>query len=180
MTCRSRFWSGKEQMNGKSGDSFFSVLTMLFLSVGFVFGGQANTQDSVFTNLCLVLEKQTVDITGSDRRLPVFPANETSDLSLVAQTMIRLYQESISSQQHNVCVFQPSCSHFGQEAIQHYGLAKGVLLIADRLQRCNNFASQYGYGYDQATGRLLDPVLNYQFRNPAYDSLPHSKASVAP
>jgi|WetSurMetagenome_2_1015567.scaffolds.fasta_scaffold11940_4 uncharacterized protein len=144
-----------------------------------VSAGSGNENDPRFDSLCGLLLIRSSDTAGPARQ-PVTLPNEQSELRMVSQAMIRLYQEFISSQQHNVCVFQPSCSHFGQEAIQHYGLAKGMLLIADRLQRCNNFASQYGYVYDQATGRLLDPVLDYQFRNPPLDSFPHSKASAAP
>jgi putative membrane protein insertion efficiency factor len=153
------------------------LLIMVCFAAAFV--GSGETQDTRFDSLCDLLLSRACDI-SEPARLPVIPQNEPSEIRMVSQVMIRVYQEFISSQQHNVCVFQPSCSHFGQEALKHFGLAKGMLLIADRLQRCNNFASQYGYGYDQATGRLLDPVLNYQFRDIPCDSLPRSKASVAP
>jgi putative membrane protein insertion efficiency factor len=136
-------------------------------------------QDTHFDSLCGLLLIRSSNI-AEPARQPFIASNEQSEFRMVSQVMIRIYQEFISSQQYNVCVFQPSCSHFGQEAIQQYGLAKGVLLIADRLQRCNYFASQYGYGYDQETGRLLDPVLNYQFLNIPRDSLPRSKKYAAP
>jgi putative membrane protein insertion efficiency factor len=141
--------------------------------------GSGERKDSRFDSLCGLLLIRSSNI-AEPAWQPFIASNEQSEFRMVSQVMIRIYQEFISSQQDNVCVFQPSCSHFGQEAIQQYGLAKGVLLIADRLQRCNMFASQYGYGYDQATGRLLDPVLNYQFLNIPRDSLSRSKTYAAP
>jgi putative membrane protein insertion efficiency factor len=156
------------------------LISFLFMTCfTMTFAGSADKRDTRFDSLCGLLLIKSSDIAVPDR-LPIIPPNEQSELRMVSQAMIRVYQEFISSQQHNVCVFQPSCSHFGQEAIQHYGLARGVLLTADRLQRCNNFASQYGYAYDQATGRLLDPVLDYQFQDIPCDSLLPSKTSTAP
>lgn len=121
----------------------------------------ADTQDSAFSALCRVV-REKYDRPARDSRSGIIPDDETSELRIVPHAMIRLYQEFISSQHYNVCVFEPSCSHFGQETIRTFGLIRGGLLTADRLQRCNMFASQYGYGVDRKSGRLLDPVETYQ------------------
>ncbi|MCK4544122.1 membrane protein insertion efficiency factor YidD [candidate division WOR-3 bacterium] len=59
---------------------------------------------------------------------------------------IKLYQNTISKQQGEVCVFEPSCSHFAQQAVSKYGL-KGVLMAIDRLERCNGTAWRYANRY---------------------------------
>ncbi|MBN2189166.1 MAG: membrane protein insertion efficiency factor YidD [Chitinispirillaceae bacterium] len=89
------------------------------------------------------------------------PEREVSLLGLTFCCAIRLYQNLISSQQHNICVFTPSCSHFGMESIRQCGFVKGILLTSDRLQRCSQFASQYSYRLDTATGRFHDPLKRY-------------------
>ena len=44
-----------------------------------------------------------------------------------------------------VCRFYPSCSQYTYEAIQQYGVPKGVWLGIKRLSRCRPFGSS---GYD--------------------------------
>jgi hypothetical protein len=45
--------------------------------------------------------------------------------------------------------------------MQRCGFVKGILLTSDRLQRCSQFASQYSYRLDKATGRFHDPLERY-------------------
>ncbi|HKZ50259.1 MAG TPA: membrane protein insertion efficiency factor YidD [Dehalococcoidia bacterium] len=58
---------------------------------------------------------------------------------------IRSYQRGISPCLRPACRFQPSCSHYGWEAINRYGIAKGGALTIWRLLRCNPFNDG---GYD--------------------------------
>ncbi|MCJ7575814.1 MAG: membrane protein insertion efficiency factor YidD [Dehalococcoidia bacterium] len=44
----------------------------------------------------------------------------------------------------SVCRFQPTCSHYGAEAIKKYGFVRGSWLAAKRIGRCNPF-SEGGY-----------------------------------
>jgi putative membrane protein insertion efficiency factor len=37
----------------------------------------------------------------------------------------------------NACRFEPSCSHYTEEAVREYGVIKGILLGAWRILRCN-------------------------------------------
>jgi uncharacterized protein len=36
------------------------------------------------------------------------------------------------------CRFNPTCSHYSEEAVRKYGLRKGFLMTADRLWRCRS------------------------------------------
>jgi len=89
-----------------------------------------------------------------------FNSRETSELKFAATGLIRLYQKFISSQDAPTCRFSPSCSRFGMGCIQEYGMIRGLLLTADRLLRCNGSQSRY-YPIDEATGKYIDPVLDY-------------------
>ncbi len=53
--------------------------------------------------------------------------------------LIHIYQRHISPSRPSACRFQPSCSHYGYEAIERHGLLKGSWLTLWRLIRCNPF-----------------------------------------
>ena len=89
-----------------------------------------------------------------------FNPQETSELKIIATGLIRLYQKFVSSQDAPTCNFQPTCSRFGMACIQEYGVARGILLTADRLLRCNGSQSQH-YHKDGVTGKYIDPVSDY-------------------
>ena len=58
----------------------------------------------------------------------------------VALVLIRLYQKLLSPViPANTCRFYPSCSHYGYEAIEKYGLFKGGWLAIKRIARCQPF-----------------------------------------
>lgn len=54
--------------------------------------------------------------------------------------LIRWYQVSVSPGLPAACRFQPTCSHYGREAIERHGLLKGGLLTLWRLMRCHPFS----------------------------------------
>ena len=56
-----------------------------------------------------------------------------------ALRLISFYQHFISPSRPPACRFQPTCSHYGYEAIERHGVIRGVSLIAWRLLRCNPF-----------------------------------------
>jgi len=92
-----------------------------------------------------------------------FIISETSGIKLSALWFIRFYQNFISSQHDNkqMCTFIPSCSRFGIDAIKSYGIPRGVLLISDRLQRCNNIGG-WNYAVDLRTKKRLDPAVKHK------------------
>ena len=54
--------------------------------------------------------------------------------------LIRLYQLTISrALPQGACRFQPTCSHYGYQAIAKYGLLKGGLMATWRILRCQPF-----------------------------------------
>jgi uncharacterized protein len=55
----------------------------------------------------------------------------------VALLLIRLYQKTISRALPPSCRFTPSCSHYGYEAIEKYGLIKGGWMAVKRVSRCH-------------------------------------------
>jgi putative membrane protein insertion efficiency factor len=63
----------------------------------------------------------------------------------LALLLIRLYQNTISRALPPSCRFTPSCSHYGYEAIEKYGLLKGGYLAVRRIMRCHPF---HPGGYD--------------------------------
>jgi len=57
----------------------------------------------------------------------------------VVLILIKLYQQLISPLIGNHCRFYPSCSNYTSEAINKYGLIKGIFLGSKRLLRCHPF-----------------------------------------
>ena len=55
--------------------------------------------------------------------------------------LIRIYQRTISPLLGPVCRYYPSCSHYGYEAMSVHGAAKGTILTAWRILRCNPWSS---------------------------------------
>ncbi|MGD9696703.1 MAG: membrane protein insertion efficiency factor YidD [Thermoleophilia bacterium] len=50
---------------------------------------------------------------------------------------IRLYQRTVSPLLGQRCKYYPSCSEYAVQAIREFGVARGVVLAAWRLLRCN-------------------------------------------
>ena len=58
--------------------------------------------------------------------------------------IIKIYQ-SIPINTHYKCRFYPTCSNYMIEALEEYGLFKGLYLGIKRILRCNPFNKHYGY-----------------------------------
>lgn len=59
--------------------------------------------------------------------------------------MINLYRKYISPMSIPHCIYYPTCSQYAIEALEKYGLFKGLCLAIWRILRCNPFAKG---GYD--------------------------------
>ena len=63
----------------------------------------------------------------------------------IAVAMIKFYQRTLSPDHgplkslspHGFCRFNPTCSQYGLEAIEKYGIIKGGFKAAWRIMRCN-------------------------------------------
>jgi putative membrane protein insertion efficiency factor len=60
-----------------------------------------------------------------------------SALRLIVLVPIRLYQRLISPALGSRCRYYPSCSEYAAQAIQRFGILRGLVLAAWRLLRCN-------------------------------------------
>jgi putative membrane protein insertion efficiency factor len=69
-------------------------------------------------------------------------------MKYLALGLIRLYQKVISPMTPPSCRFEPTCSHYGYEAIEKYGFFRGGWMAAKRIGRCHPFYN----------GNLYDPV----------------------
>jgi putative membrane protein insertion efficiency factor len=59
--------------------------------------------------------------------------------------LIRGYQRFVSPLLPPSCRFVPSCSEYGYQAIEKYGIIRGGAMAAWRILRCNPFCKG---GYD--------------------------------
>lgn len=57
-------------------------------------------------------------------------------MKYIALVLIRIYQLFISPLLPASCRFEPSCSHYGYEAISRYGILRGGWLAVKRIGRC--------------------------------------------
>jgi len=53
--------------------------------------------------------------------------------------LIHVYQKFISPLKGQTCRFYPSCSEYSAQAIQKYGLTKGVWKAVIRILKCHPF-----------------------------------------
>ncbi len=51
--------------------------------------------------------------------------------------LINFYQKNISPFKKRSCVFYPACSEYTKQAINKYGVLKGIYLGALRILRCH-------------------------------------------
>ena len=69
-------------------------------------------------------------------------------MKYIGMGLIRFYQVTFSVILPPSCRFEPSCSQYGYEAINKYGLLRGGWMAAKRIARCHPFYH----------GNLYDPV----------------------
>uniref|UniRef100_A0A1D1YZA9 UPF0161 protein At3g09310 n=1 Tax=Anthurium amnicola TaxID=1678845 RepID=A0A1D1YZA9_9ARAE len=84
---------------------------------------------------------------GDAAETPSAPGDEeTRDLGVkVALSMLRFYKREISPLMLPSCRYVPTCSEYSMQAYKKYGVAKGTILTAWRLCRCNPLG---GSGFD--------------------------------
>jgi putative membrane protein insertion efficiency factor len=70
----------------------------------------------------------------------------------LALAPIVVYRRVISPAIPRRCKYEPTCSRYAFEAIQEYGILKGIVLAGWRLLRCNPWS--HG-GYDPVTAQRV-------------------------
>ena len=73
-----------------------------------------------------------------DRRESALPVR----MALLA---LRFYKEYLSILFAGSCRFEPTCSQYAYEAIERFGVARGVWLGMKRLLRCQPLSRKFGY-----------------------------------
>jgi uncharacterized protein len=137
----------------------FIIKPIIIVIILFVYISLAHSQ--INNDLTLIIKGNSIINLEQSKALKHAKLENVSEVKFLFLGLIKFYQTYISSQQSKqVCIFYPSCSHFGQEAIQKYGLFYGSLMTSDRLQRCNGFSMEY-YKIDLQTGKCFDKVDNY-------------------
>ena len=58
---------------------------------------------------------------------------------------LRIYKAYLSVLFAGSCRFEPSCSQYAYEAIERFGVARGVWLGSKRLLRCQPLSRRFGY-----------------------------------
>jgi putative membrane protein insertion efficiency factor len=98
-------------------------------------------------------------------------AHASSDLPSLEESngMVKrafwFYKVFISSQDHQSCVFSPSCSEYAVQAVEGQGFVKGILNTFDRLTRCHGLHADQ-YPLNENFNLLLDPVRDIQYEKP--------------
>jgi hypothetical protein len=67
--------------------------------------------------------------------------------------LIRFYRTQISPLTPPSCRFLPTCSEYAYVAVERFGPAKGSLLAAKRLAKCQPFHRQKSIEYDPVPER---------------------------
>ena len=77
-----------------------------------------------------------------ENRLKSVPPALSVRIALLA---LRFYKTYLSFLFAGNCRFQPTCSQYSYEAIEHFGVARGVWLGLKRLLRCHPLSRKFGY-----------------------------------
>ena len=76
---------------------------------------------------------------------------------VIFSSMFYFYKKYISSQDASHCMFTPSCSEYGLDAIKKKGMIMGLIDGFDRLSRCNGLSREL-YHKHPTVNRYYDPV----------------------
>jgi uncharacterized protein len=63
----------------------------------------------------------------------------------IALFVLRFYKANLSILFAGSCRFEPTCSRYAYEAIERFGVARGVWIGLKRLLRCHPLSRKFGY-----------------------------------
>ena len=78
-------------------------------------------------------------------------------LKKIAIFPIKVYQKFLSPLMPSVCRYQPTCSQYMIEAIEKFGVVRGILMGTKRILRCHPWG---GSGYDPVVKKDDDKNLH--------------------
>lgn len=95
-------------------------------------------------------------------------------ITLLLKGAMYTYQNLVSPQLGNRCLYELSCSNFSKASIKEHGLVKGLFLSADRILRCNRISTLdfVSYKINTRTGKYRDLPAFYHLRTPPHYELP--------
>jgi uncharacterized protein len=73
-------------------------------------------------------------------------------LRAISLAPIRFYQRAISPALPRRCKYEPTCSRYAVQAVEEYGILRGLVLATWRLLRCNPWSDG---GYDPVEAQRL-------------------------
>ncbi|XP_075517358.1 UPF0161 protein At3g09310-like isoform X1 [Primulina tabacum] len=114
------------------------------------FSGRFQKHRSSFTVRFKLWEERrrfrVVNCSGEDSGQPGAEEDEEASVGVkAALSVLRFYKREISPLLLNSCRYVPTCSEYSMIAYKKYGVAKGTVLTAWRLCRCNPLG---GSGFD--------------------------------
>jgi uncharacterized protein len=86
-----------------------------------------------------------MSVPDADRELGAPPGRAARLARLAVSAPIVVYQRVISPGLPRRCRYEPTCSRYAVQAIERYGILRGLVLAAWRLLRCNPWSPG---GYD--------------------------------
>ena len=94
------------------------------------------------------------------RQLPPAELQRRSLPIEAALFALRFYKAYLSILFAGNCRFEPTCSRYAYEAIERYGLARGIWLGTKRLLRCQPLSRQFGYDPVPEKWENMPPEMN--------------------
>ena len=85
-------------------------------------------------------------------------------VTLVLKGAMYAYQHAISPQLSRHCPYEITCSNFSKQAVQEFGIVKGVFLSADRILRCNRIGvlDTDPLDFNERNGTITDAPNKYR------------------
>jgi putative membrane protein insertion efficiency factor len=78
-------------------------------------------------------------------RKPGTPSSDRSVGVKLALFALRCYKAYLSILLAGTCRFEPTCSQYAYQAIERFGVLRGVWLGSKRLARCHPFSGKFGF-----------------------------------
>lgn len=138
------------------------ILFISLLSSWFTLSAQSNYQliasyHAATSDTAVHIRKSYTSLTSSSKKAAKF-----NPVTIVFSSLMYVYQNVLSSQINAGCLYHPSCSEFSKRSIKRFGFLRGVLLTADRMQRCNRISALEYKDKDFNKGRTLDDTPFYE------------------